>query len=715
MFPGIDKTGRNGFTDTSLGARREIMRNYKSPIDEAVLSFTESRDRPFTLKTAARSVGARLKEPAPNLEEAVEETLVNDPWVFFDFQNKQYIPRANFFKGKKFLIAPTNEEMYNGYLIPGHRLIPFASRLIHPADCSFEIPGGKRLARKRISRSLRELEIYFSLFNTNTLFDYLFSDSRNNGRVLEKPDGMLRPLSVRVLDMAAWYKEVGFREGDTLLMTVLDWKNGRFRLEHRPKPRSNRRRLSDWCGALEETLLEFVFDVLGPATDIHEQLSLALFLGDPVLLRSPQIHIGGFLRHLQEITLTRLGGEPIFWFRGESPEEALLEYADLSRGEAQGASGSIDDILADLGLAFGQDELEAYMRDELFHGGKSLENVMARCMAGRPEVSFYNEEQEEAFDDFVQVLWQGIRENYNRFVDQRAGKVRAEGLSILDNVLNWMRDMDQAQVSLSELPKKEFVELSGMMAVLTEMIISLNHEGPTREEIDSVRAGVEQIGARIRASMEVLRPQPGKQSRPLFRVIQGGANQDSRIYQLKISLEDVSPPVWRRLLVRGDTTLAELHQIILAVMDWAPGRLHIFQKEGMLVGDRDESDITDIEEDGAPVHDESELMIGHIFKNLGERMVYEYDFANSWRHEILVETISNAGEDGRYPRCLEGSGSRPPEGIDGVPAYRKMLKVLADPRHPDFADVRSRTGPDFDPERFDLDAANRQLRAKTGH
>ena len=39
-------------------------------------------------------------------------------------------------------------------------------------------------------------------------------------------------------------------------------------------------------------------------------------------------------------------------------------------------------------------------------------------------------------------------------------------------------------------------------------------------------------------------------------------------YQLKIHLPGISPQISRRVLVRGDTTLAELHHLFQVVMGW---------------------------------------------------------------------------------------------------------------------------------------------------
>ncbi len=50
-----------------------------------------------------------------------------------------------------------------------------------------------------------------------------------------------------------------------------------------------------------------------------------------------------------------------------------------------------------------------------------------------------------------------------------------------------------------------------------------------------------------------------------------------RLYQLKFSLQGISPMIWRRLLVPGSTSIAELHHIIQIAMGWENCHLHRFR------------------------------------------------------------------------------------------------------------------------------------------
>jgi hypothetical protein len=89
----------------------------------------------------------------------------------------------------------------------------------------------------------------------------------------------------------------------------------------------------------------------------------------------------------------------------------------------------------------------------------------------------------------------------------------------------------------------------------------------------------------------------------------------------------------------------------------------------------------------------------------------EYDFGDSWLHEILVEKILPREPDARYPRCLTGKRACPPEDCGGIWGYADFLDAIRDPNHPEHEAMLEWIGDDFDPEAFDLQTVNQELGA----
>lgn len=178
------------------------------------------------------------------------------------------------------------------------------------------------------------------------------------------------------------------------------------------------------------------------------------------------------------------------------------------------------------------------------------------------------------------------------------------------------------------------------------------------------------------------------------------------IYQLKITLLDTKPPIWRRILVRADTSLAQLHDIIQVVMDWDDAHLHLFTVAGQQYSLP--YDPTHLAELGAK--DSRRATLAKLVTGEPFQFTYDYDFGDDWRHHIIVEKILPPDPKQALPVCLAGKRACPPEDVGGVWGYEDFLKALKDPDHPEHAMYAEWIGGTFDPDVFDVDAANERLK-----
>jgi len=180
-------------------------------------------------------------------------------------------------------------------------------------------------------------------------------------------------------------------------------------------------------------------------------------------------------------------------------------------------------------------------------------------------------------------------------------------------------------------------------------------------------------------------------------------NSPDRIYQLKITLHDSRPPIWRRVLVPGKFSLYKLHRVFQTVMGWTDSHLHQF------IIDRQYFSIPS-PDDWEPVIDERRYDLNRIFSGEKKRFLYEYDFGDSWEHLIVVEKILTPERGVKYPLCTEGKRACPPEDVGGVFGYADFLDAIRDPRHKEHESYLEWIGGDFDPEYFDSNEINRELR-----
>lgn len=143
----------------------------------------------------------------------------------------------------------------------------------------------------------------------------------------------------------------------------------------------------------------------------------------------------------------------------------------------------------------------------------------------------------------------------------------------------------------------------------------------------------------------------------------------------------------------------------------SPGRdgmgdrhLHRFAIDRRRVGGRYESF-------DAQAHDEHGLTLRRIVAVQQTKLLYyEYDFGDGWVHELDVEKTFPPQTGMDYPICIGGARRCPPEDCGGAAEYQELLKALRDPQHPHHAETLKWVGKRFDPEAFDLERVQQELR-----
>lgn len=179
------------------------------------------------------------------------------------------------------------------------------------------------------------------------------------------------------------------------------------------------------------------------------------------------------------------------------------------------------------------------------------------------------------------------------------------------------------------------------------------------------------------------------------------------IYQLKVTLRESKPPIWRRLLVPAGTKLSTLHDILQAAMGWTDSHLHMFRVGKVAYG-------VPSDDDWIEVLDEQKATLAQVLPRAKSKMVYEYDFGDGWEHEILVEKVLDTEPGATSPVCVTGKRACPPEDCGGVWGYEEFLEAIKDPDHPEHDAMLDWVGYDFDPEAFDVDEINDALASLRG-
>lgn len=146
---------------------------------------------------------------------------------------------------------------------------------------------------------------------------------------------------------------------------------------------------------------------------------------------------------------------------------------------------------------------------------------------------------------------------------------------------------------------------------------------------------------------------------------------DNNIYHLKIHILGISPKVYRRFKVSGDTNIKQLHHLLQIIMGWEDyhlNRLLIFGREygvahdgGLLFWD-----------------DPLDVNLNGLGLKTGDKFLYEYDLGTPWLHEIRVEKVGHAPKDFTHPVITDAKRACPPEECGGAATYESRLAAQSE-------------------------------------
>jgi hypothetical protein len=170
------------------------------------------------------------------------------------------------------------------------------------------------------------------------------------------------------------------------------------------------------------------------------------------------------------------------------------------------------------------------------------------------------------------------------------------------------------------------------------------------------------------------------------------------VYQLEITLKDVSPRVWRSVLIPSDFTLAQVQEALLTAMGWEGCHLYSFSIENSTY-------VEDTYDWPEASTDPGAVRLGDLVAP-GDEFEFHYDFGDGWEHRIIVtDRLPTAGQI--RPTCIAGQGACPPEDVGGPWGYANFLRAIADPEHERHAELLEWCGGRFDAQAFEAQEVDR--------
>jgi len=173
------------------------------------------------------------------------------------------------------------------------------------------------------------------------------------------------------------------------------------------------------------------------------------------------------------------------------------------------------------------------------------------------------------------------------------------------------------------------------------------------------------------------------------------------MYYLKITIDGINPPIWRKIQVQETFSLNKLHHIIQIAFGWWNYHLYMFGKYEQRIGD------PTLWADGETVWDKK-VKIKDVLQKEGDKFPYEYDMGDSWKHTIVLEKITV--DKSRVVRCIDGCRAAPPEDCGGIGGYQELIHHRYHPEKDGYIELLEWLDDDYDPEKFDLKEVNKSLR-----
>ena len=179
-----------------------------------------------------------------------------------------------------------------------------------------------------------------------------------------------------------------------------------------------------------------------------------------------------------------------------------------------------------------------------------------------------------------------------------------------------------------------------------------------------------------------------------------------KMFTMKIDLEGIEPPIWRRIQIASSQNLWGLHNVIQVAMGWTGSHMHEFIIKKVRYGQTDDEAGELNEFYGVEIKEESEAILSEVM-HARSRFLYVYDFGDDWRHVIKVEKSEDVHEPLKaWATVIEGGRNCPPEDVGGVWGYLELLEIQQrGAKNSEEESFLEMLPEGFNPDEFDLEEA----------
>ena len=622
----------------------------KCDLKTAVALVEQHAGQPFHLKEIVAEIRrhARIRNPDPR--EHIRSLLSEAPGLARIPAEELYLPAKHLFQEAVFYIAPTEQELAEGILVPGHRFYPFMNASVPPNQVAISPENGAAFPRQTMVWPFEELLIFHSLMGVQEML--LLCKPVDEGP-LQGPETLVE---FEAYDLSAFYQAHGFSQGDLILARVLDYAAGVFQLSYADAQMRLllQKDTVEQDAQLEGYLVELM-EVAGPDPPLYllrdAYAHLSRVRGD---LSKPASPFGQFLGQSKRVALSDYHTRPCLVPWGEEPMEY---YGSLSVPEYDGRCETLEDLFVKGDLSLDMPYVCAVILDDLDHARGGKEAVVERIMKGRLIPQWDKSDWAFFHEEFGQ-LWEEIqRQRRELSPNQQVRAFRRRILEQCDEHLAFLRELDWMGLEPEELPSQEMVAMATLDGFYHQLLAAL--ETPLdKEEIELLEeqfSAMEEQGAALRTAIETaLGEEDGEGEEEEWEDEDWEIEGPTTTYVLKVKFK-YAKRIWRKIEIAAPQTLDHLHLAIQEAIDWDEDHLYSFFMSNRR-GDQTSEFASPYTEDARRA---DRVRLGDLGLEPGQKFLYLFDYGDEHEFEVEVVEIRTDAPAGRYPKLIESRGEAP--------------------------------------------------------
>lgn len=448
-----------------------------------------------------KDIAAKLN--APEDEELLKrlEQLIDGDVNYFHTDEWECELKMHYFCRIPFAITPEKWEIEQGVLFPASRLTPFLTEDVFPSDAEL-LYDDEALPKREITLPFSEALHYSMLIGHEQILDYLEADSDANS-TLRNHLAPTSPVTMTVFDCRELFRELNFKEGDSLILQLTDPDCGEFEISYRPLEERSEDARDKWIGDYEKAMVKVV-EKFRDYLEVPHQIGWAFYYGGEELAGAAA-SVEEFIRECDGIELRTDGDHSVLAKAGaeeggsfEEPEkdEMLPEGVSISAGE----TADFGVMLRQVGSSLTPVEIDGFILDNCAARDLTFDRFFARAFP-HGELDYADEAQEAVFLNVLEERFEELTENYNRLMDESKAPLRSTIMELVEERLDYLdseeHDHDHGHDHC------HCHELDKVFAVLRTILKQLNTENfdPTEEELDQLSAKVENCADKLEKIM----------------------------------------------------------------------------------------------------------------------------------------------------------------------------------------------------------------------